>query len=65
MPMWCHFNGMLIMATCALQLIWMLKILTWAIGYFNFEFWFEQKTFKVEQVLYQTLLVSQGGSWFS
>jgi hypothetical protein len=36
-------------------LIWMLKNLNWTIGFFDFEFWFEKMTFKVKQVLCQTL----------
>ncbi len=65
MPMWFPFNGMLIIASCVLWVICILRNLTWTIGSFDFEFWYEQRTFKVEQVFCQTLLVSQRGPWFS
>jgi hypothetical protein len=55
---------MLIMAKCVLWLIWMLRNINWTIGSFDLEFWFEQMTFKVEQLFHQTLLVSQNGLWF-
>jgi hypothetical protein len=45
LSMWCHFNGMFIMASCDLSLIWMLQSLNYFITCFNFEFRFEQKTF--------------------
>jgi hypothetical protein len=64
MPMWCYFNGILIMASCALWLLWMLKNLNWIIGPFDFGFWFEHISFKGKHVPYQTLLISQRGSWF-
>ncbi len=65
MSMWCPSNGILIMASCVLWLIWMLKNLNWIIGSFDFEFWFQQRTFKVDKVFCQTLLVSQRGLGFS
>jgi hypothetical protein len=65
MFMWCHFNDMLIMVSCVLWLIWMLRNLNWTIGSFDFEFWFYQSTSKVKQIIHQTLLVSQKGPWFS
>jgi len=61
LPMWCPFYNMLIMADCALWLIWMLKNLNWTIGSIDFAFGFEQRTFKVEHVFHQTLLVLQKG----
>jgi hypothetical protein len=61
MPMWCPFNGTLITASCVLWLIWMLRNVR-TFGSFDFEFWFEQRTFKVELVFHQTLLVSQLGA---
>jgi hypothetical protein len=57
LSMWCPFYNMLIMASCALWVIWMLKNLNWTIGSIEIEFGFEQRTFKVEHVYHQTLLV--------
>jgi hypothetical protein len=57
----CHFYGMSIISSCVLWLIMMLKKFNWIIGFFNFEFWFEQKTFKGELMFHQTLLISQRG----
>jgi hypothetical protein len=44
-PMWCPFYNMLIMASCALWLIWMLRNLNWSIASIDFEFGFEQRNF--------------------
>jgi hypothetical protein len=43
------FNGMLIIASNALWLIYMLRNLNWTIEYFDFEFWFEQGPLKLSK----------------
>jgi len=69
--MWCHFNDMLIMASCAWSLVWMLWNLNWIITCSNLNFglnkghlttWFNNKFTFIKSLLIfiiQTLLFSK------
>jgi hypothetical protein len=41
LSMWCHFNGMWIMESCAYWIIWILKKFKWIKQNFNTKVWFE------------------------
>jgi hypothetical protein len=45
LSMWCHFNGMLIMESCAYWIILILKNLKWIKQNFNIKIWFVKSLF--------------------
>jgi hypothetical protein len=55
LSMWCHFNGMWIMKSCAYWIIWILKNLKWIKQNSNIKAWFESNMF-IKQLHSMTLL---------
>jgi hypothetical protein len=45
LSMWCHYNSMWIMESCAYWIMWTLKNLKWIKQNSNIKVWFEYKTF--------------------